>query len=264
MLNEKLLNELRNTNPLVLNLTNTVVSNYVANGLLAIGASPIMAHTKEEMAELAQIVSAVSINIGTLHPAQIEAMRLAGKTANQHNKPVILDPVGVGATSYRQQVTNELLSEINFTAIRGNAGEMAQLAGVDWQSKGVDAGSGDGDVVAIAQTVAEKYQTITVISGEIDYVSDGNTVISIANGSPLFPKITGSGCLHGAVCAAFAGLYSDSPLATFVSACTIYACAGQIAEKPSMGPGGFTTALLDGLATIDSDEVAKLAIINTL
>lgn len=257
MLNTQLLTQLRQHNPLVHNLTNIVVANYVANGLLAIGASPIMSNAPEEMDELAAICGAVAINIGTLTAAQIQAMLAAGKAANQHNTPVVLDPVGVGATRFRRETVKQLLAEIQFAAIRGNAGEMAALAGVDWQAKGVDAGSGSGDIHAIAKTVAAQHNTIAVVSGAIDVVSDGTQIVEIANGTPLFPQITGSGCLHGAVCAAFIALTPDAVLSACVNACAAYAIAGELAAGKNMASGTFGTALLDSLSQVQITDIEQ-------
>lgn len=258
--------QLRVTNPLIHNITNIVVANYAANGLLAIGASPIMADAEEEMAELAHISSALAINIGTLDTAKVRAMLQAGKAANTANIPTVLDPVGVGATQFRKTVTAELLQNVRFTAIRGNAGELAHLAGVEWQAKGVDAGQGDNiDVADIALRVAQKYNCVAAVSGEIDYISDGKQIIEIHNGTALFPKITGSGCLLGAFIAAFLAQDTQNPLSAVTYACTAYAVAGELAAstlKPTQH-GQFYTAFLDQLAQIDDATVSQYAKIVT-
>lgn len=255
MLQPELLDRIRSDNPLIHNLTNIVVANYVANGLLAIGASPIMSNAPQEMDELASIVSAVAINIGTPTSEQVTAMMAAGRAANRYGKPLLLDPVGVGATAYRRELVQNLLDNVQFAAIRGNAGEMATLAGVDWQSKGVDAGSGSADVHAIAKQVAQQYRTVAVISGEVDVLSDGERIVEISGGTSLFPLITGSGCLHGAVCAAFIAVAEDV-LSACVTACAAYATAGEHAAKDHVGNGGFTTALLDSLARLQATDIA--------
>lgn len=254
------LKKLRDKNPLILNITNIVVSNYVANGLLSIGASPIMSNAIEEMDELAAICQALVINIGTLTSAQVEAMIQAGKSANKNNTPVVLDPVGVGATTFRQETVKTLLSEIKFDLIRGNAGEIAYLAQVNWNAKGVDAGSGEANLSQIAKDVALKYNCIVSISGEIDYISDGKKVAKIDNGTELFPKITGSGCLLSAVCGAFLTL-DEKPFELIVNACTAYAIAGEITQKNlnDRQTGQFYIGLLDSLAIIDDKTVEKYA-----
>ena len=254
------LKKLREKNPLVLNITNIVVSNYVANGLLSIGASPIMSNAIEEMDELATICQALVINIGTLTKDQIEAMIKAGKSANKNNTPVVLDPVGIGATTFRQESVKTLLSEIKFDLIRGNAGEIAYLAQVNWSAKGVDAGSGEANLSQIAKDVALKYNCIVSISGETDYISDGIKVAKINNGTALFPKITGSGCLLSAVCGAFLTL-DENPFDLVVNACTSYAVAGEMAQKDlnDNQTGQFYIKLLDNLAKIDDKTVEENA-----
>lgn len=251
---------LREQNPLIHNITNIVVANYVANGLLSIGASPIMSDAIEEMNELPAICQALVINIGTLTAEQVKAMIKAGISANKNNTPVVLDPVGVGATTFRQESVKTLLSEIKFDLIRGNAGEIAHLAQVNWNAKGVDAGSGNVNLSQIAKDVAIKYNCIVSISGEIDYISDGLQVAKINNGTQLFPKITGSGCLLSAVCGAFLTLGKNSFDLT-LNACTAYAIAGEIAqEKLSENQTGqFYISLLDNLAKIDDETLEQYA-----
>ncbi len=257
------LEKLREKSPLVLNITNIVVSNYVANGLLSIGCSPIMSNAIEEMDELPAICQALVINIGTLTSPQIEAMIKAGKCANKNKTPVVLDPVGVGATTFRQETVKTLLNEIKFDLIRGNAGEIAYLAQVNWSAKGVDAGSGEANLSKIAKDVALKYDCIVSISGETDYISDGTKVAKIENGCELFPKITGSGCLLSAVCGAFLTLDGNAFDLT-LNACTSYAIAGEIAQKNLQNnqTGHFYINLLDSLAIIDdkmTEEYAKVS-----
>ncbi|MGV6987570.1 hydroxyethylthiazole kinase [Testudinibacter sp. P80/BLE/0925] len=261
MLTTDYLSQLRQRNPLIHNITNIVVANYVANGLLALGASPIMSSAVEEMDELPRICNALVINIGTLTAGQVQAMLLAGKAANRHGIPVVLDPVGVGATRFRQQTVAQLLQAIRFSAIRGNAGEMAFLANVSWQSKGVDVGSGNADLDSIANKIAQQYHCVAMISGEIDVISDGKQVAHIRNGTPLFPRITGSGCLLSAVCGAFLAVAAQDDFQAMVEGASAYAIAGELAAKnlqPSQH-GQFYTALLDQLAAVDNAQVQQLA-----
>ena len=254
------LQKLRETSPLIHNITNIVVANYVANGLLSIGASPIMSSAIEEMDELPAICQALVINIGTLTSEQVKAMIKAGISANKNNTPVVLDPVGVGATTFRQESVKTLLNEVKFDLIRGNAGEIAYLAEVNWSAKGVDAGSGEADLSQIAKDVALKYNCIVSISGEIDYISDGKKVAKIDNGTSLFPKITGSGCLLSAVCGAFLTL-DDNSFDLTLNACTSYAIAGELAQEnlSNNQTGQFYIALLDNLAKINDETVKKYA-----
>lgn len=254
------LQEIREQNPLIHNITNIVVANYVANGLLSLGCSPIMSNAIEEMDQLSSICQALVINIGTLTNEQVKAMIKAGKSANKNNIPVVLDPVGVAATTFRQETVKTLLDEIKFDLIRGNAGEIACLAQVKWNAKGVDSGTGEEDLCSIAKSVAQKYDCIVAISGKVDYISDGKKVAKIYNGTALFPKITGSGCLLSAVCGAFLTL-NDDKFELIVSACSSYAIAGEIAQKNLNGnqTGHFFVGLLDSLAMIDDIIVQKYA-----
>lgn len=252
------LNKIREQNPLIHNITNLVAAHFSANGLLALGASPLMSANVEEMHEVPKISQGLVLNIGTLIGKELEAMLLAGKTANEVGIPVILDPVGVGATSYRKNTVQKLLSEVKFAAIRGNAGELASIAGIDWQVKGVDAGQGGGDLVEVAKTVAKNYRTIAVISGETDVVSDGSRTMLLKNGTPMFPKITASGCLLSAVCTAFLSVaepehYFDA----LVEACSTYAIAGELAAE-NLQPtqfGSFYMNFLDQLGAITTEVV---------
>lgn len=255
------LKQVRKQNPLVHNITNIVVAGDSADGLLAIGASPIMASAVEEVAEIAAASDVLVINIGTLDAELVRAMKQAGKAANEAETPVVLDPVGVGATRFRRKVVAELLEEVKFTAIRGNAGEMAVLADIAWQGKGVDAGSGDADQVEIARQVAKKYRTIAVLSGASDVISDGDQFAKITNGSTLLPRITGSGCLLSAVCGAFIAVSpTDAAYLACLEACASYAVASEFAEE-KLGsanlPGSFRPVFLDALANWSKEAVRE-------
>lgn len=262
MLKPKYLQKIKSQNPLIHNITNVVAANFSANGLLAIGASPLMSAAIEEMDEVPRISNALVINIGTLMGKEVAAMVLAGQTANQVGIPVVLDPVGVGATSFRKQTVATLLKEVKFAAIRGNAGELATIADVDWQTKGVDAGKGNANLAEIARIVAEKYHCVAMISGATDYVSDGKRHAQIHNGTPLFPKITASGCLLSAVCGAFLAVAKpEEYFDAMVEGCTTYALAGELAAEQLSDTqhGQFYVGLLDQLANISPEQVSQLA-----
>lgn len=253
------LTDIRQRNPLIHNITNIVVANFSANGLLAIGASPFMSVVHEEMHDIAELADALLINLGGLSIAEVDAMLLAGQGMNQLGKAIVLDPVGAGATPYRQRKVHELLEKIQFSLIRGNAGEIAFLAGIDWQSKGVDAGQGDATQLAhITRQCAKKYQCIVAVSGEIDYISDGEQTFALANGTPLFPKITASGCLLGSICAAFLAVAEPKNyLNATLAACACYAIAGQVVAE-SLNPtdyGQFHVGLLNQLAKIQQQDI---------
>ncbi|MBC1436181.1 hydroxyethylthiazole kinase [Listeria rocourtiae] len=261
MANWYLIENVRARNPLVHTITNFVVANDSANGLLAIGASPIMAAAVEEMTELGGMADAVVINIGTLDKGVVTSILAVGKAANMAGKPVVLDPVGVGATSFRQETVRLLLKEIRFAVIRGNLGELATIAGIAWQARGVDAGIGDASQAAeIALKVAREYRTIVAISGVVDTISDGKRVITIENGDELLPKITGSGCLLSCVIGAFVGV-TDDYLDAVVVASASYAIASEYAVKrlERRLPASFRVAFIDELAIWDGHNQEKLA-----
>ncbi|ATP39171.1 hydroxyethylthiazole kinase [Solibacillus sp. R5-41] len=195
--------------PLVHCITNYVVANFTANGLLAIGASPVMADDKDEVAEMVAMADALLINIGTINSWTFEAMLIAGKKANELNVPTLLDPVGVGATEFRKKIVQQLLEQIRFDAIRCNVGELAAIAGVQWESKGVDSGEGDMDTVEVAKQVAKKWNTTVIVTGKTDIVTDGHVVEQIAGGDVRMTQITGSGCLLSAICSAALSVEGD-------------------------------------------------------
>lgn len=255
-----LIDEVRKQNPLIHNITNLVSANFTANGLLAIGASPMMAESPLEMAELAKISSAVVLNIGTPSDPKTSAMMIAGQTANAHGIPVVLDPVAVSASALRQSTIYQISQVVQFDAIRGNAGELAFLAGANWQAKGVDAGRGDADLASICQAVASKYRTIAILTGEIDYISDGTQVVALANGTPLLPKVTATGCLLSAVAGAFLAVAGrERYLVGAVNACATFAIAGELACEGllSSQSGTFMYQFLDKLGGISPNEIAN-------
>jgi len=252
------LEKVRQTNPLVHNITNVVVTNFTANGLLAIGASPVMAYAKEEVADMAKIAGALVLNIGTLNETEIEAMLIAGKSANEHGVPVIFDPVGAGATRYRTETARKIIRELNVSIIRGNAAEIANVIGEQWTIKGVDAGEGNGDTIALAKKAAQQLRTVVAITGKEDVVTDGNTTYLIRNGHPLLTKVTGTGCLVTSVIGAFAAVEKNYVHAA-TSALISYGVAAEIAanEAAEKGPGSFQIAFLNQLAKIGTDDIVR-------
>ncbi len=172
----------------------------------------------------------------------------------------MLDPVGVGATSYRRETIRQLLSEVKFALIRGNAGELATIAGEDWQAKGVDAGQGKTNLQEVAQRVAQRYGCTVLISGEVDIISDGQQTVTVNNGTPLFPKVTASGCLLSAVCAAFLAVDEGNHFSATVEACAAYTVAGELAAKNlTTQVGKFQIRLLDELAALTPDLIEQNA-----
>ncbi|MED1381413.1 hydroxyethylthiazole kinase [Bacillus mycoides] len=254
----KVVDLVRESNPLVHNITNVVVTNFTANGLLALGASPVMAYAKEEVAEMASIAGALVLNMGTLRPEEVEAMLLAGKSANKNDVPVLFDPVGAGATSYRTEVARYIPAEIDLAVIRGNAAEIANVINEKWEIKGVDAGTGNGNVVNIAKQAADELNTVAIITGQEDVVTDGERTILIRNGHPILTKVTGTGCLLTSVIGAFVAVEKDYVKAA-VAALTFYGVAAEVAASKTVenGPGSFQIEFLNQLANTTSDDIEK-------
>ncbi|MFS0558010.1 hydroxyethylthiazole kinase [Brevibacillus sp. 179-C9.3 HS] len=257
-----LLNKVREENPLVHNITNVVVTNFTANGLLALGASPVMAYAKQEVADMAKIAGALVLNMGTLNEQEVEAMVIAGKSANQHGVPVLFDPVGAGATAYRTETSQHIARELDLTLIRGNAAEIANVIGERWEIKGVDAKETGGNVADLAHAAAQKLRTIVAITGKVDVVSDGETTYSIHNGHPILTKVTGTGCLLTSVMGAFAAVEKDRLIAGAAALVCYGVAAQQAAEKAAgVGPGSFQIEFLNALHNLTADDVRRIGMI---
>ncbi|PSL36398.1 hydroxyethylthiazole kinase [Planomicrobium soli] len=253
-----MIDELRKRKPVVHCITNHVVSNFQANGLLAIGASPIMGEAPEEAAELASLAGALSLNIGTLNAMSLQSMLIAGKAANEQNIPVVLDPVGVGATRFRKDAVTKILNEVTIAVLRCNAGELAAIAGADWQSKGVDAGEGRADVDELARQVAAQLGMIVAVTGSVDIVTDGERFAEIPFGDAVMTSVTGTGCLLSAVVAAFLAIKPEDAFSATVVAMQYYAIAGERASAGAKLPGTFQTAFLDELNQFEQSEIDKM------
>ncbi|THF79893.1 hydroxyethylthiazole kinase [Cohnella fermenti] len=253
------LQEVRDRKPLVHNITNVVVTNFTANGLLALGASPVMAYARQEVAEIAGIAGALVLNIGTLNEVEVEAMKLAGRAANERGVPVVLDPVGAGASAYRTETARSLLDELDIAIVRGNAAEAANLIGRDWTIRGVDAGAGGGDVAELARQAALKLGCVVAITGETDYVSDGRRTAAVRGGDALLTRVTGAGCLLSSVIGAYAAVVPD-PLEAAVAALAAYSAAAELAAARAgkQGPGSFQIAFLDLLWSVSPSDVERL------
>ena len=245
---------IREQSPLVHNITNFVVMNNTANALLAIGASPVMAHSVDEVEDMVKIASSLVINIGTLSKKWVKAMLLAGKAAQKKGIPIILDPVGAGATPYRNEVCAEIMKQCNPTVIRGNASEILSLTLKSTKTKGVDSLEKAENVIGFAQDLAVDYGAIIAISGPIDYITNGETVFGVKNGSPLMTKVTGLGCTATAIIGAFAAVNPDSFKAT-IHAMFAMGIAGEIAAETAKGPGSMQLTFLDTLYNLTDDQI---------
>jgi hydroxyethylthiazole kinase len=247
---KKSLAKIKKKRPLIHNITNFVVMNTTANSILAVGASPIMAHAIEEVAELSQVSSAVVLNIGTLSNEWVDSMILAGETANRYHIPVILDPVGVGASSLRNISSRKILERVKCSIIRANASEILALAGLSAKIQGVDALQESEDLLDRAKEIAKKLGSVIAVTGKQDIVCDGDSLFTIDGGDPMFKKVTGTGCASSAICACFAAVENDFATAA-CQALAYYKFAGEEAIEHSRGPGSFQVALLDSLANAD-------------
>ncbi|MEC0259641.1 hydroxyethylthiazole kinase [Paenibacillus lautus] len=256
-----LLTKVQQTSPLVHNMTNMVVTNFTANGLYALGASPVMAYAPEEVADMAAIAGALVLNIGTLNRELVDAMIIAGQSANAHGVPVLLDPVGAGATRFRTESALRILSEVKVSLVRGNAAEVAHLVGEAREIKGVDAGISEGSNHAeLAVRAARELGTIVAITGEEDVITDGSEVRIITGGDPLLTKVTGAGCLLTSVLGAFAAVEANLLLAGTAGLAFYGAAAGKAAErKADQGPGSFQIAFLDELAKLHAGSLEGYA-----
>lgn len=247
---ENVVLQIRKKNPLIHHLTNQVVMNFTANGLLAFGGSPIMAKEPKEMEDIGNIVDGILINIGTLTESDLKAMLISGKTANEHNIPVVLDPVGVAASKFRSNSVKQLLKEIQFTAIKGNAGEMAFLVDIPWHTKGVESiDDNTTDIVDIAKKVAKEFNTISIITGAVDIITDGITTKKNKSGHVYLTKITGAGCLLGSLITASLTV-SKEPLQAINETIIFYTKAAEnaINNNSVNGSGTFIPHFLDALS----------------
>ena len=243
---------IRNKQPLIHCITNYVVANFQANGLLAIGASPVMADEAQEVEEMVSIASALLINIGTLSTRTKESMVLAGKKANTLGVPVILDPVGVGATALRKQTVQQLLEAVQFAVIRCNIGELAAIANVHWQQKGVDSGIGSISVEEKAKEMAIKHNCIVIVTGEKDFITDGEHAQWIVGGHPQMTEVTGTGCLLSAICCA-AYIAGNAPFSQLCDTLTTYKKIAEHAASSAPSIGDFAVAVLNELHRLSKD-----------
>jgi hydroxyethylthiazole kinase len=247
---EETLRRLSGSRPLVHHITNYVTANLVANATLSTGALPVMAHAREEVEEMTSLASALVLNIGTLDGPQVEAMLLAGKRANERGIPVVLDPVGAGATTLRTKTAEHLLSELDVAVVCGNAGEVSTLAGLSAEVRGVESLSGDAREAA--SLAARALGTTVAATGETDHVSDGERAFAVENGHALMGRVVGLGCASTAVVACFAAGGGADP-ETVAGALAYFGYAGEVAAEDAGGPGTFEPRLLDALARLASD-----------
>jgi len=251
------LDYLRERKPLIHNITNLVVSNVTANALLALGASPAMVENTEESAELAMVADALVVNLGTVSSSLAAAMQLATKAASEANRPWVMDPVAVGALGYRTRLAKALLLN-RPTVIRGNASEIAALADGAGGGKGVDSTLRTEAVTGQADRLAATAGCVVVVSGAIDYVTDGKQTVRIANGHPMMTQVTGMGCTATAVVGAFLAV-TEQPLIAAAQAMLMVGVAGELARERAKGPGSLQVEFLDLLYELTGDQIIARA-----
>jgi hydroxyethylthiazole kinase len=255
---EGLLDKVRNQKPLVHHITNIVTVNDCANVTLALGALPVMAHALEEVEDMVKAASGLVLNIGTLTPKQVESMIKAGKKANEFGIPVVLDPVGAGATPLRTESAKRILGEVKVSVVKGNSAEIGVLAGAGGEIRGVEAVGSSENLLAAAKDMAKNLGATVVISGATDVVTDGERVAFVDNGHPWMGTITGTGCMLASVIGSFCGVERDGFKAS-VAALVAFGLAGELAaNRPEVrGPASFKVCFFDELYSLAEEKIRR-------
>lgn len=251
------LEEVRSRRPMVHHITNYVVMNFTANVTLCIGAAPVMAPCIDESPEMVRYAGALLLNIGTLDPGLVESMLAAGRAANENGIPVVLDPVGAGATRLRTDSAVRLAGELDIAIVRGNAGEVLALAGSGGKVRGVDSMESLGEREDLIAAFAREHGWVVAVTGATDIVTDGRSTAVIENGHPLMGRVTGTGCAASTAVACFAAAMDDMFEAAFAGI-SVMGMAGELAAGLASGPGTFVPHFLDSLANLDCAAVKKL------
>lgn len=262
----ELINKVKEINPLVLHYTNEVTINDCANITLALGASPLMSYSNEEVEEVVSIASSVVINIGTMNSSRLDLFVKAGKAANKFNKPVILDPVGVFATKTRTDFTNKLLNKIKFDVVKGNVAEIKFIGGLDVRGQGVDSFDDGEDISEVIKKIAKKLGCIVVATGKVDFISDGNTVIKIFNGTSKLKSVTGTGCMTGSLIGSYLGAYNNlegrerdnfKKVEAVAMGVLTMAVSGELADKDNISIGTFKEELMNNVYEMNIDKLKE-------
>jgi hydroxyethylthiazole kinase len=249
------LSRIREEKPLLHHITNFVVMNDTANVTLHVGALPVMAHAAEEVAEMTSLAGALVLNPGTLTPAWVESMLIAGRKANELGIPIVLDPVGAGATQLRTQTNLRLLDELQIAVVRGNSGEIGALSGAGGLVKGVESVEGVADPLSVATAMAQERRAVVAITGKRDVLSDGERVLGVDNGHEWLKTITGTGCMATTMIAAFAAVERDYLVAA-AGGLACFGLAAELAAEKAQGPASFKVALFDQLYNLTPEELA--------
>lgn len=246
---------LRDRHPMVHHITNHVVMNFTANITLCLGAAPVMASPIEESVEMVRYAGALLLNIGTLNPPLVESMMAAGRKANELGIPVVLDPVGAGATRLRTEAATRLAAELDIAVLRGNAGEVLALSGAGGKVRGVDSMESLDRRVDLVSSYARETGRVIAVTGVVDLITDGYRTCRIANGDPMMGRVTGTGCGASTAVACFAAA-EDDPYLAATGALVCYGIAGETAAGNASGPGTFVPCFLDALASLDGRVIA--------
>lgn len=253
----------RGRTPLVHHITNYVTVNDCANICICAHGSPVMTDEADDIPQMTRIASSLVLNIGTLNNRTVESMIVAGKVANDSGIPVVFDPVGVGATSYRTDVALRIIEECKPSIIKGNAGEIGVLSGVGGDVKGVDSHGVGGDLSEAVKELSKKYGCVVAASGPVDHVSDGRMVYELKNGSDYQGLVSGTGCMLSSVIGCYAGACGAS-VESVVSAITVFNIAAEIASRDAGGPGSFKVSLFDSLYSLKPEDITEMAKIRML
>ena len=248
--------KIRESAPLVHNITNYVVMNSSANALLALGASPVMAHAEEEVEDMVKLARALVINVGTLSAPWVRSMHKAALQAQRMGVPIVLDPVGAGATPYRTSTVQQLIEAVAPAIIRGNASEVNAIVVAEATTKGVDSTASSDSAIDAARQLSQAHNCVVCISGATDCIVEGEQVVKVHNGHPMMPRVTGLGCTASALCGAFAAV-NDSAMAAATHAMAIMGIAGELAAAKSEGPGSLQLHFLDALYNLTEESIAS-------
>ena len=244
----------REKKPLIHNITNYVVMNYTANALLAMGASPVMAHAHNEVEEMVSYAGALVLNIGTLTADWIESMIIAGRKASEQKTPIILDPVGSGATTLRTGSAKKIIEHTNIDVISGNASEILSLRHKDSKTKGVDSLHSVEDAAETAKILAKELKTILAITGPVDLVTNGDSTLRVSNGHPLMGYVTGTGCTATVTIGAFLAI-DENPVSATATALAFFGLAGEVAGEKASAPGSFMIEIVNALYSISPEQL---------
>jgi len=252
-----ILSQIKEQKPLVHHITNWVTIYDCANIVRAIGALPVMAHAKEEVEQMTGISSALVLNIGTLTTSLVESMIAAGKKANEKEIPVVLDAVGVGATDLRTNKAKEILEKVKISIVKGNASEIATLAGVKAETKGVEAAKVEANLIELAKKLSNEKELTVVITGKEDIVANKDEVFLVKNGHDMMGNFVGTGCMAASVIGSFAAVEKDYGKAAAAALAT-FGIAGELASRRHTGPGTFKECLYDEIFNIDEDSIKDM------